>query len=136
MDNGEIGRPGYNNDRATEATARANRRRQRRDRWQLGVLGWPRVRAVVAVVLAALAWLWLLGWVGAPRWTTFLAAGAAVKSARRASEPGASDLTYLLVLVARAASGVFLLWAVPAAVVEMQHNGVVALLNYLLASPA
>ena len=133
----EIGRPNYRAD----AIQRAVARQQRRAPWWLswrnsGDAGAFRIRAALAVAVAAYAWLWPLGWFHVPRWSTFLAAIVAIRSARFAADPQASDLSIWVGNVAKWGGGTFLLWAIPAAYLEMQNSGVIAFLNYILATPA
>jgi hypothetical protein len=59
----------------------------------------------------------------------------AISSGRYSADLQASDLSLRIGLLARYSGGIFLLWAVPAAYLEMQRSGVVAVLTYLTANP-
>lgn len=134
-DHDEIGRPNY-----TRAGIERAHQRQQRGQWRFR-LPWNqnggafRIRAAVALLISAYAWLWPLGWADAPRWTTLAAAMIAIRSGRYSADLQASDLSLRIGLLARYGGGVFLLWAVPAAYLEMQRSGVVAVLTYLTANP-
>lgn len=132
----EIGRPNYRADAIQRAMDRQQRRRAPWWPWRNSGAGAFRIRAALAVVVAAYAWIWPLGWFNVPRWSTFLAAIIAVRSARFAADPQASDLSLYVGNAAKWGGGIFLLWAVPTAYLEMQNSGVIAFLNYILATPA
>jgi hypothetical protein len=126
----EIGRPGYHVDRIRHLTPGNTTRQQHHE-----PKGFLRIRALIATGLTLYAWTWPIGIFATALWTTAVAAGVAMKTARHSVDPDASDLSLMLATVARVAAGVWLLYVIPTAVYTMHADGVAAMLTFVFKTP-
>lgn len=129
-DDFEIGRPGYRVDHIRHLTPGHATRQT-----PPGPRGFLRIRAAVAIGLTLYAWTWPTGIFNTQMWTTAVAAGTAIKTARHSADPDASDLSLTLATIARYAGGAWLLYVIPTALYTMHAQGIGALLSYTFKTP-